>query len=103
MPAAPFFRLAECRMASASSLSPDTVRFIQRALACARSGDAAGTRAAAEAGLRGKEGLEVFRALLGGLDCQSGNFASGIAHFRAALAIKPADVAVRSNLVRALL
>ena len=90
-------------MAANPNLSPRATELIRRALHCARSGDAVGTRAAAEAGLRGKEGLEVFRALLGGLDCQAGNHASGIAHFRAALAITPGDVAIRCNLIRALL
>lgn len=79
-----------------------TMRLIQRALSCLRAGDAAGARAAAESGLRGGEAPEVFRSVLGRLDCQAGNLASGITHFRAALAARPGDVAVRCQLVRAL-
>jgi tetratricopeptide (TPR) repeat protein len=80
-----------------------TLQLIQRALACAQAGDAAGTRAAAETGLRGSEALEIFHAMLGRLDCQAGEFASGIGHFRSALAATPGDIAVRTQLVRALI
>ncbi len=89
-------------MAANPTPSAPTVRLIQRALACARSGDAAGARAAAQAGLKGNEAPEIFHALLGSLECQAGNFAAGIRHFHSALEHKPDDIAVRCNLVRAL-
>lgn len=47
--------------------------------------------------------MEVFHALLGGLDCRAGRFDTGIAHFRSALAIRSGDVAVRCQLVQALI
>jgi tetratricopeptide (TPR) repeat protein len=90
-------------MSARPTPSVATAQLIQRVLASGRAGDAAGARAAAQAGLRGGEAAEVFHALLGALDCQAGRMADGIAHFRAALAIRPDDVAVRGNLVRALL
>ena len=89
-------------MAATPPLSPATLRLIQQVLARLRASDAAGARSAANSGLLAGEGREVFHSLLGGLDCQNGDFAAGIAHFRAALVIKPADVAVRCNLMRAL-
>lgn len=89
-------------MAATPQLSRTTLLLIQQALAQARSGNVAGARASASSGLGAGEGAEVFHALLGGLDCQGGNYAAGIAHFRAALKLKPSDVAVRCNLVRAL-
>lgn len=89
-------------MAAPPAPSAKTVQLIQRALGCARNGDAAGARTAAQSGLRGGEAPEVFHSLLGRLDCQAGELTAGIAHFRAALAAKPADVAVRAQLVRAL-
>jgi tetratricopeptide (TPR) repeat protein len=89
-------------VAATPQLSQSTLRLVQQVLAQARAGNVAGARASANSGLRTGEGAEVFHALLGGLDCQGGDFAAGIAHFRAALKLKPSDVAVRCNLVRAL-
>ncbi len=90
-------------MAASARPSASTMRLIQQTLACARAGDSAGARAAAEAGLRGGEALEVFHAILGRLDCQAGDLSAGIARFRAAVAARPDDVAVRCQLVRALI
>lgn len=90
-------------MSASARPSGTTLQLIQRALACARTGDAAGTRAAAEAGLHSGEALEVFHALLGRLDCQAGQHTSGIEHFRSALAARPGDIAVRAQLIHALI
>ncbi len=89
-------------MAAPRQPTKQALQLIQRALGCARAGDAVGARAAAVSGLRGGEAVEVFHSVLGRLDCQAGDLASGIAHFRAALAASAADVAVRCQLVRAL-
>lgn len=90
-------------MASSPAPSPQTIALLQKAFGALQAGRLQDAREAAASGLLAGDAKEAFHGLLGMLDCESGQLEAGIGHFRAALAIRPDDAAVRANLVRALI
>ena len=84
-------------------LTPAVSLELREAIALASRGDRTGARARAETAVERLGNHVALHAFLGMICCQTGDFAAGIKHLRAALAASPEDPTIATNLTAALI